>query len=107
MLTMTRRHPGRLPPAEQREQAIKELTEATERFRAEEKAVQEELGRRMAQATAEWNAAIVKAAGPPEGVPGADQKSLVTRAQIREITQLGSRRVAAIVNEIAGSADGT
>jgi hypothetical protein len=98
MLDMMRRHPGRLPPAEQREQAEKALTEATALYEAARKAAQEAYDRAMAEPTKEWHAAIREAAASPQGVPGADKKSLVTRATIGKITGLRFQVIQEIVN---------
>ncbi|MEU4511703.1 hypothetical protein AB0G05_19605 [Nonomuraea wenchangensis] len=98
MLTMTRRHPGRLPPAEQREKAESALREATERYEAARRAAQEAYDRAMAEPTAAWHEAIRAAAASPEGVPAADKKSLVTRATISQITGLRFQRIQEIVN---------
>ncbi|MDP9843322.1 hypothetical protein [Streptosporangium lutulentum] len=69
-------NPGRLPPAEQRAAAEKAFEEAA---RAYYEAITEP--------TRVFHEALVAASGPPEGVPGSDQKSLVTRRQMVKITQ--------------------
>ncbi|MFI7705513.1 hypothetical protein [Nonomuraea sp. NPDC049480] len=70
------KNPGRLPPKEQRIAAEKALLEAA---RAYYKAIEEP--------TRKFNEALAAAAGPPEGVPASDKKSLVTRRRMVEITK--------------------
>lgn len=76
MMFMKQPNPGRLPPAEQRAAAEKTLREAA---RAYYKAIEEP--------TRRFHEALFDAAGPPEGVPGSDQKSLVTRRRMVQITK--------------------
>ncbi|MFF0770922.1 hypothetical protein [Nonomuraea bangladeshensis] len=68
------KNPGRLPPKEQREAAEKALLEAAREYY---KAIEEP--------TRKLNQALAAAAGPPEGVPASDKKSLVTRRRMVEI----------------------
>jgi hypothetical protein len=103
MLDMMRRHPGRLPPAEQREKAESALVDATERYEAMRQAAQEVYDHAMAKPTAAWHEAIREAAASPEGVPAADKKSLVTRKTISRITGLRFQVIQEIVNAPAKS----
>ncbi|QFY09589.1 hypothetical protein GBF35_25670 [Nonomuraea phyllanthi] len=70
------KNPGRLPPKEQRIAAEKALLEAAREYY---KAIEEP--------TRKFNEALAAAAGPPEGVPASDKKSLVTRRRMVEITK--------------------
>ncbi|MCA2184694.1 hypothetical protein [Nonomuraea cavernae] len=70
------KNPGRLPPKEQRIAAENALLEAA---RAYYEAI--------AEPTRKFNEALAAAAGPPEGVPASDKKSLVTRRRMVEITK--------------------
>ncbi len=73
---MFMKNPGRLPPAEQRIAAEKALMEAARKYY---EAIEEP--------TRKFQQALAAAAGPPEGVPGSDKKSLVTRRRMVEITK--------------------
>ncbi|GGO63041.1 hypothetical protein GCM10012289_09030 [Nonomuraea cavernae] len=73
---MFMKNPGRLPPKEQRIAAENALLEAA---RAYYEAI--------AEPTRKFNEALAAAAGPPEGVPASDKKSLVTRRRMVEITK--------------------
>ncbi|MFI6179751.1 hypothetical protein ACIA8R_29700 [Nonomuraea sp. NPDC051191] len=99
MLTMARRHPGRLPPAEQRAEAERDLQTVAEEYAKAKQAADEAYQRAMAEPTTRLHAAIRVAAAPPEGVPAAEKKSLVTRNRISEITGIPVRVVQRIVNE--------
>jgi hypothetical protein len=101
MLTMVRRHPGRLPPAEQRVEAERDLQAVADAYAEAKRAAEEAYARAMAEPTKRLHAAIRAAAAPPEGVPGAENKSLVTRNRITEITGLSLRAVQGIVNGTA------
>lgn len=76
MMFMTKPNPGRLPPAEQRAAAENALHEAALAYY---KAIEEP--------TKRFHEALVAAAGPPEGVPGSEKKSLVTRRRMVQITK--------------------
>ncbi|WP_155127344.1 hypothetical protein [[Actinomadura] parvosata] len=82
MLTMVRRHSGRLPPAEQRVEAERDLQAVADAYAEAKRAAEEAYARAMAEPTKRLHAAIRAAAAPPEGVPGAENKSLVTRNRI-------------------------
>lgn len=73
---MFMKNPGRLPPKEQRIAAEKALLEAAREYY-----------KTVGEATEKFNKALVAAAGPPEGVPASDKKSLVTRRRMVEITK--------------------
>ncbi|TDD36112.1 hypothetical protein E1286_38770 [Nonomuraea terrae] len=73
---MFMKNPGRLPPKEQRAEAEQALLEAA---RAYYEAI--------AEPTRKFQEALAAAAGPPEGVPASDKKSLVTRRRMVEITK--------------------
>jgi hypothetical protein len=100
---MVRRHPGRLPPAEQRAEAEQALQAVSEEYAKAKQAADEAYERAMAEPTARLHAAVRAAAAPPEGVRGAEKKSLVTRHRIAEITGLSLGRVQDIVNGPAAS----
>ncbi|WP_433235353.1 hypothetical protein ACQPYK_25195 [Streptosporangium sp. CA-135522] len=76
MMFMKNPNPGRLPPAEQRAAAEKALRKAARDYYEA-----------ISEPTRLFHEALVAAAGPPEGVPGSDQKSLVTRRRMVEITK--------------------
>ncbi|WP_219459839.1 hypothetical protein [Nonomuraea rhizosphaerae] len=73
---MTNPNPGRLPPADQRAAAEKALLEAAREYY-----------KVIGEATEKFNEALAAAAGPPEGVPASDKKSLVTRRRMVDITK--------------------
>lgn len=73
---MFMKNPGRLPPAEQRAAAEKALLEAAREYY-----------RAIEEPTKKFQQALLAAAGPPEGVPASENKSLVTRRRMVEITK--------------------
>lgn len=73
---MFMKNPGRLPPKEQRLAAERKLLQAARDYY---QAIEEP--------TRKFHEALVAAAGPPEGVPASDKKSLVTRRRMVEITK--------------------
>jgi hypothetical protein len=73
---MFMKNPGRLPPKEQRIAAERALLEAAHAYY-----------KAIGEATEKFNEALAAAAGPPEGVPASDKKSLVTRRRMVEITK--------------------
>lgn len=73
---MFMKNPGRLPPADQRAAAEQALLEAAREYYEAIEAP-----------TRKFNEALAAAAGPPEGVPANQKKSLVTRRRMVEITK--------------------
>ncbi|KAA9374474.1 hypothetical protein F5972_31750 [Microbispora cellulosiformans] len=78
---MKKPNPGRKPPEEQRTAAEAKLRQAAEKFYT-----------RLAELEREFHAAVVAAARPPQGVEASENKSLVTRHAMVEITKAADPR---------------